>query len=77
MTADQEIAAKKASFKFVNGGESSNSAPYFVDMVKDHLLENLSETDLQSQSYRIYTTLDPNLAARCERSGANRNAVRG
>ena len=30
-------------------------------MVKDHLLEKFSETDLQSQSYRIYTTLDPNL----------------
>jgi penicillin-binding protein 1B len=61
LTADQEIAAKKARFKFVNGGESSNAAPYFVDMIKDHLLEHLSATDLQSQSFRIYTTLDPNL----------------
>jgi len=61
LNEDQEIAAKKARFQFVNGGESSNAAPYFVDMVKDHLLEHLSETDLQSQSFRIYTTLDPNL----------------
>jgi len=30
-------------------------------MVKDHLLEKFSENDLQSQSYRIYTTLDPSL----------------
>ena len=39
ITAEQEVAAKKAKLKFVNGGVSSSSAPYFVDMVKDHLLE--------------------------------------
>jgi penicillin-binding protein 1B len=61
LTEDQEIAAKKAKLQFVNGGVGSNSAPYFVDMVKDHLLEHLSETDLQTQSFRIYTTLDPDL----------------
>jgi penicillin-binding protein 1B len=32
-----------------------------VDLVKDHLLEKFSEADLANQSYRIYTTLDPNL----------------
>ena len=30
-------------------------------MVKDHLLEKFSENDLSDQSYRVYTTLDPNL----------------
>jgi penicillin-binding protein 1B len=45
----------------VIGGLGSSSAPYFVDMVKDHLLEQFSETDLQTQSYRVYTTLDPDL----------------
>jgi penicillin-binding protein 1B len=54
-------AAKKAKFHFVSGGVDSSSAPYFVDMVKDHLLEQFSETDLETQSYRIYTTLDPDL----------------
>ena len=61
ITADEEAAAKHAKLKFVNGGQSSSSAPYFVDMVKDDLLEKYSETDLQTQSYRIYTTLDPDL----------------
>lgn len=61
ITADQEVAAKKAKLKFVNGGMSSSSAPYFVDMVKDHLLEKYSESDLENESYRIYTTLDPDL----------------
>ncbi len=61
ITADQQAAAKKTKLKFVNGGVESSPAPYFVDMVKDHLLEKLSENDLESQSYRIYTTLDPDL----------------
>jgi penicillin-binding protein 1B len=61
VTQDEADAAKKAKFHFVSGGVDSSSAPYFVDMVKDHLLEHFSETDLETQSYRIYTTLDPDL----------------
>ena len=61
LTADEEAAAKNAKLHFVNGGLASSSAPYFVDMVKDHLLEKYSESDLENQSYRIYTTLDPEL----------------
>jgi penicillin-binding protein 1B len=61
LTPPQEAEAKHAKLKFVNGGLSSSSAPYFVDMVKDHLLEKNSETDLETQSLRIYTTLDPDL----------------
>jgi penicillin-binding protein 1B len=61
LTADQEAAARKSKLKFVNGGLESSAAPYFVDMVKDHLLEKFSETDLETQSYKIYTTLDPHL----------------
>src|SRR5580692_11159130 len=60
-TEEQAAAAKKVPFKFITGGIDSGSSPYFVDMVKDHLLEKFSENDLQSQSYRIYTTLDPSL----------------
>jgi penicillin-binding protein 1B len=61
INADQEAKAKKTQLHFVNGGTSSNSAPYFVDMVKDDLLAKFSENDLETQSYRIYTTLDPEL----------------
>ena len=61
ITAEQEAAAKKTKLQFTNGGISSSSAPYFVDMVKDHLLERYSESDLENQSFRIYTTLDPAL----------------
>ncbi len=45
----------------MSGGQNNNDAPYFVDMVKDHLLDRFSEAELLSQSYRIYTTLDPQL----------------
>jgi penicillin-binding protein 1B len=57
----EEREAKKETLKFVNGGSGSSTAPYFVDMVKDHLLEKISAADLQDQSFRIYTTLDPDL----------------
>ncbi|HET7214514.1 MAG TPA: PBP1A family penicillin-binding protein [Terriglobia bacterium] len=36
-------------------------APYFVDMIQDDLLSHFSEQQLLSQSYRIYTTIDPDL----------------
>jgi penicillin-binding protein 1B len=61
LTAAEEAQARKTKLHFVSGGVLSGSAPYFVDMVKDHLLEKISENDLENQSYRIYTTLDPDL----------------
>ena len=66
ITAAQEKAAREETLKFVVGGASSRSAPYFVDMVRDSLLDQFSQTDLTTQSYRIYTTLDPALQAAAE-----------
>jgi len=53
--------AKTAALKLVRTATTSSEAPYFVDMVKDHLLDKYSENDLLSQNYRVYTTLDPAL----------------
>jgi len=61
VTQDQADAAKKMKLKFTNGGVETGSAPYFVDMVKDHLLEKFSENDIETQSFRVYTTLDTDL----------------
>ena len=61
ITPDQVRDAKKAALQIVGGGLEGSTAPYFVDMVKDHLLDRFSESDLLSQSFRIYTTLDPEL----------------
>jgi penicillin-binding protein 1B len=60
-TAAQVDAAKKQKLQFVGGGLNASEAPYFVDMVKEHLLEQISENDLSTESYRIYSTLDPDL----------------
>ncbi|HKO05758.1 MAG TPA: PBP1A family penicillin-binding protein [Candidatus Acidoferrales bacterium] len=61
ITAQQKTEAQRAPLHLARGGMETSSAPNFVDMVKDHLLEHLSESDLTSQSYRVYTTLDPRL----------------
>ena len=53
--------AESTTLKFVSNGIASGMAPYFVDMVKDHLLSRLSQSDLETESLRIYTTLDPRL----------------
>jgi penicillin-binding protein 1B len=53
--------AKRVPLKLVRTSVSGNEAPYFVDMVKDHLLERYSEQELLSANYRVYTTLDPQL----------------
>jgi penicillin-binding protein 1B len=53
--------AKRAPLKIVRTSVSGGDAPYFVDMVKDHLLDKFSENELLSQNFRVYTTLDPAL----------------
>jgi len=52
-------AETKAPLRLVSGALESSVAPYFVDMVKDHLLDRLSEAELLSQNFRVYTTLNP------------------
>jgi penicillin-binding protein 1B len=51
--------AKNLPLKIVRASVSGSEAPYFVDMVKDHLLDKYSENDLLSENFRVYTTLDP------------------
>lgn len=53
--------AKKAPLKIVKASVSGSEAPYFVDMVKDHLLDKYNENELLSENFRVYTTLDPAL----------------
>ena len=61
ITAEDLEEAKKATLKIVHASGSGREAPYFVDMVKDHLLDKYSENELLSQNFRVYTTLDPAL----------------
>jgi penicillin-binding protein 1B len=61
ITAQQAADAKRKPLHFVRSGMDGGAAPYFIDMVKDSLLEDFSESDLLSQNFRVYTTLDPAL----------------
>jgi penicillin-binding protein 1B len=61
ITAEDLEDAKKATLRIVHASGSGREAPYFVDMVKDHLLDKYSENELLSQNFRVYTTLDPEL----------------
>ncbi|MGA7786426.1 MAG: transglycosylase domain-containing protein, partial [Candidatus Acidiferrales bacterium] len=61
ITADQMQAAQKKPLRLVRSGIDSGAAPYFVDMVKDDLLDHFNEAELLSKNYHAYTTLDPQL----------------
>jgi penicillin-binding protein 1B len=61
ISPEQSQDACKIPLHIVGGALEGSTAPYFVDMVKEHLLDRFSEADLLSQRFRVYTTLDPDL----------------
>jgi len=61
ITREQADKAKAAPLKLAPPNVEASDAPYFVDMVRDTLINKFSEHDLNDQSLRIYTTLDPDL----------------
>ncbi len=61
ITAEQAEKAKAAPLNLAPPNVEASDAPYFVDMVRDTLIDKFNEQELNDQSYRIYTTLDPDL----------------
>ncbi len=61
ITHAQCEAAKATPLKLSAPNVEASDAPYFVDLVKDSLAGKHSESDLNENAYRIYTTLDPDL----------------
>src|SRR4029077_19637363 len=61
ITQEQAEKAKDTPLKVAPPNVEASDAPYFVDMVRDALINKFSEHDLNDQSFRIYTTLDPDL----------------
>jgi penicillin-binding protein 1B len=61
ITSEQCEAAKATPLKLSAPNVEASDAPYFVDLVKDALAGEHSESDLNENAYRIYTTLDPDL----------------
>src|SRR6266852_2634037 len=58
---EQADKAKATPLKLAPPNVEASDAPYFVDMVRDTLINKFSEHDFNDQSYRVYTTLDPDL----------------
>jgi len=72
ISREQADKAKASPLKLAPPNVEASDAPYFVDMVRDTLINKFSEHDLNDESYRIYTTLDPDLqkaAAQAVESG--------
>ncbi|HYK91924.1 MAG TPA: PBP1A family penicillin-binding protein, partial [Acidobacteriota bacterium] len=61
ITSTEALAARKMPLRLVNESYGSGLTAYFVDMIKDDLLDRFSEEDLIGKSDRIYTTLDGDL----------------
>jgi penicillin-binding protein 1B len=60
--SDRDYAiACDAPLTVAKGTAQSAEAPYFVDLVNDDLQTRFQDSDLQSNGFRIYTTLDMNL----------------
>ncbi|HSE49931.1 MAG TPA: PBP1A family penicillin-binding protein [Terriglobales bacterium] len=61
LTPEEAEKAKATPLKLASPNVEASDAPYFVDLVKEQLVQKYQERELNEQSYRIYTTLDPEL----------------
>ena len=57
----QATEAKAAPLQLATGNIAESDAPNFVDMVRDQLAKTYSESDLNTQAFRVYSTLDLDL----------------
>jgi penicillin-binding protein 1B len=60
LTADEAERAKAETLRLAPPNVDASEAPYFVDLVHEQLVQRLGD-DLNHQSLRIYTSLDPAL----------------
>ncbi len=59
---EQELKEAKAEKISLSGYTIlSRKAPYFIDFLKQQLIRNYSEEDLEKEGLHIFTTLDPNM----------------
>ncbi len=61
ITKAQAEEAKAAPLKLDPGAFDAGEAPYFVDLVRDQLIQRLGDNDYNEQGLRIYTSIDPQL----------------
>jgi penicillin-binding protein 1B len=61
ITKDQAERAKAESLHLSSQSVDARDAPYFVDQVRDQLVQRLGERDFNREGLHIYTSLDPDL----------------
>ncbi len=61
ITKEEAEKAKATPLKLAPPNVEASDAPYFVDLVRDTLVNKFNEREINDQAYRIYTTLDPDL----------------
>ena len=61
ITKEEAIRAKAEPLKLAPMNIDAGEAPYFVDLVRDRLVQHLGDTDFNHEGLRIYTSLDPDL----------------
>jgi penicillin-binding protein 1B len=61
ISKDQAERAKDEPLHLSSGGVDASEAPYFVDLVRDQLVQKLGDRDFNREGLRIYTSLDPEL----------------
>jgi penicillin-binding protein 1B len=63
ITKEQGEEAKASPLKLASQSVDANEAPYFVDLVRDQIVQKLGDAEYNQQGLRIYTSLDPQLQA--------------
>jgi penicillin-binding protein 1B len=61
ITKDDAERAKAEPLHLASVTIDAGEAPYFVDLVRDRLVQRLGDTDINHSGLRIYTSLDPGL----------------
>jgi penicillin-binding protein 1B len=61
ITKDEAEKAKAEPLHLTASSVDASEAPYFVDLVRDQLVQKLGDRDYNREGLRIYTTLDPDL----------------
>jgi penicillin-binding protein 1B len=61
ITKEEAEQAKQQPLQLVKSGVDASEAPYFVDLVRDQLVQTLGDRDFNREGLRIYTSLDPDL----------------
>ncbi|MFZ0745593.1 MAG: PBP1A family penicillin-binding protein [Terracidiphilus sp.] len=61
ITKEQAESAKEEPLHLAPGSVDASEAPYFVDLVRDDLVQKLGDRDFNREGLHIYTSLDPDL----------------